>query len=104
MPTKAEHLALARRELGEAKTRIEHQAILIEVMRRDHQDIRLAEEMLAEFRNVLTLMIDRLLRLEREQPDPENELSAGVKRRARGGGNFDAASLADVSKRTSERN
>jgi t-SNARE complex subunit (syntaxin) len=88
MPTKAEHLALARRELGEAKTRIEHQAILIEVMRRDHQDIRLAEEMLAEFRNVLTLMIDRLLRLEREQPDPENELSAGVKRRARGGGEF----------------
>jgi hypothetical protein len=70
MPTKAEHLALARRELGEAKTRIEHQAILIEVMRRDHQDIRLAEEMLAEFRNVLTLMIDRLLRLEREQPIP----------------------------------
>ena len=78
MPTKAEHLALARQHLREVELRVQNQAVLIEMLRHDNFDSKLAEAMLVEYRKVLAQVFEHLSRLQHEQADEETEGEANL--------------------------
>jgi len=71
VPTKAEQRVLARIHVREAELRVQNQATLIEMLRHDNYDSKLAEAMLSEYRKALEQSHAREREAESEQEETD---------------------------------